>query len=82
MYALIAALIAIAVIAMMWRYLERETSASDGERSELPRPARPTLPRRSPKPRATAPDDDPDFLRELSKRIDKNRDDEHRPDTT
>lgn len=85
MYALIAALVAIAVIAMMWRFLERETAASDDERSDTPRPPRPTLParpRRTPKSRMVAPDDDPDFLRELGKRINKNPNDEHRPDST
>lgn len=80
MYALVAALIAIAVIAMMWRYLERETAGSDEERAPVPRPARPALPRRTPKPRTVAPDDDPEFLRELSKRIHKKPNDEHHPD--
>lgn len=80
MYALIAALIAIAVIAMMWRYLERETAGSDEEREDMRRPVRPTLPRRTPKPRTVAPDDDPEFLRELSKRINRKPNDDHRPD--
>ena len=80
MYALIAALIAIAVIAMMWRFLERETSASEDDHSETTRPPRPTMPRRTPKPRILAPDDDPDFLRELGKRINKNPNDERHPD--
>lgn len=81
MYALLAAVIAIAVIAVMWRFLDNEVSRrEDADRDEQgrvrPRP-RPPISRRPSKPRITAPDDDPEFLRELGKRISKNRDDEH-----
>lgn len=87
MYALLAALIAIAVIAMMWRFLERESAAADDERREQ-QPNRPQMPMRAPRPRPrprtriVAPDDDPEFLQELSKRIGENRGDEQRPDAT
>lgn len=76
MYALIAAVIAIAVIAMMWRFLDNEVTRRTGESEESPRP-RPTLPRRAPKrqTRILAPDDDPEFLRELGKQIGKKPDD-------
>ncbi|MFV0533258.1 MAG: hypothetical protein ACK5MR_06365 [Cumulibacter sp.] len=80
MYALFAALIAIAVVTMMWRYLERETRAGDDDDGDLQaRRPRPALPRRTPKTRTVAPDDDPDFLRELGKRIHKDPNDEPRP---
>lgn len=77
MFPLIAAVIAIAVIAMMWRFLDNEVarrSSEDGE-PERPRPSLP-MPRRTPKTRMVAPDDDPEFLRELGKKINKDRDDE------
>lgn len=79
MYGLFAAVIAIAVIAVMWRFLDNEVNRRDGadRDDEQPRPRpRPQVPRRTAKPRMTAPDDDPEFLRELGKRISKNRDDE------
>ena len=79
MYALIAAMIAIAVIAVMWRVLDNEVARREGgtpgDREVVPRP-RPVRPRRTPKPKFTAPDDDPEFLRELGKRIGKKGDDE------
>ena len=77
MYALIAAVIAIAVIAMMWRFLDNEVSRRNADDGDEPARPRPTLPRRTPKPqtRIVAPDDDPEFLRELGKRIDKKPDD-------
>lgn len=80
MYGLFAAVIAIAVIAVMWRFLDNEVNRREGpdRDDEQPRPrSRPQVPRRTAKPRMTAPDDDPEFLRELGKRISKNRDDEH-----
>lgn len=81
MYALVAALIAITVIAVMWRYLEREADSSDAQRRDHPRPAMPALPRLHRRSRTIAPDDDPEFLRELNKRINKNPNEGPRSDT-
>lgn len=77
MYALIAAVVALAVVAMMWRLLDKEVARRDADPDGEATPSRrPTLPRRSAPTRTIAPDDDPEFLRELSKRIARPRDDE------
>ena len=78
MYPLLAAVIAIALVVWMWRFLDREVARrEDPDRDDRPIPrSRPVAPRRAPRTRVVAPDDDPEFLRELGKQIGKNRDGE------
>ncbi|WP_153502954.1 hypothetical protein [Cumulibacter manganitolerans] len=79
MFPLLAAVIAIAVIVWMWRFLDNEVSRRDDDHGDVPRPAhRSVITRRPTAPtKAVAPDDDPEFLRELGRRIGKNRDDKN-----
>lgn len=65
---LIAALIGILVVFAMWRFLDPHDDNQSPTRTDVPRPPRPKLPVRS---RQSAPDDDPEFLRQLSSKMPK-----------
>jgi len=74
MIALIAAAIGILIVFAMWRMLDSDNDRESFQaRSPRPRITRPKFPSR---PRQTAPDDDPEFLRQLSSRLPKHPDDE------
>ncbi|PRZ39085.1 hypothetical protein CLV47_11931 [Antricoccus suffuscus] len=65
MIPLIAAIIGILVVFAMWRFLDPNEDSQSKTRPNMPRPK---LPSRS---RQTAPDDDPEFLRQLSSKMPK-----------
>ncbi|MBM9466275.1 hypothetical protein [Nakamurella leprariae] len=64
MYMLVAIAVTVLVIALAWRGLGAQTNA----RTEAgPRPPRPTRPQQP--PRIIAPDDDPEFLGEIDRKL-------------
>ncbi|MDQ4119747.1 MAG: hypothetical protein M3235_22720 [Actinomycetota bacterium] len=69
-------LIGAAIVAVLvWRTLGAEQASSDDRAVRFPdRPAGPVS-RPGPPPRAGGPDDDPDFLRQLDKKV-KGRDED------
>ena len=72
MYPLIAALVVVAIVVFMWRYLDASPRAGRPEPTDrlATRPPRPQRPKRVVQ---VAPDDDPEFLSELRRRISKQR---------
>lgn len=72
MIALIAAAIGILIVFAMWRLVDSDNDReSYRTRPAPPRVPRPKFPTRA---RQTAPDDDPEFLRQLSSRLPKHPD--------
>jgi hypothetical protein len=65
MYMLIAIAVTVLVIALAWRGIG---AASQGEESAQTPQARPSRPNRA-RSRTTAPDDDPEFLREIDRKL-------------
>ncbi len=62
MYMLIAIAVTILVVALAWRGMGARTPGGQGGQSQPhPRPSRPT--------RAIAPDDDPEFLNEINRKL-------------
>ncbi len=68
MIPLIAAAIGILVVFAMWRFLDPHDDSQSSTRTTPPRPTHPKFAARS---RQTAPDDDPEFLRQLSSKMPK-----------
>ena len=68
MYLVVAFAITLMVIALAWRGLGA-TRPSDGEGGGSERPARAPHPPKSGPRRVVAPDDDPDFLSEIDRRL-------------
>ena len=66
MYMLIAVAVTVLVIALAWRGIGAGATGGDSA-SQTPQ-ARPTRPAR-PRSRAIAPDDDPEFLREIDRKL-------------
>lgn len=66
MYLLVALAITVIVIALAWRGLGARIEEAQSDRPD--RPVRPAPPQRPPS-RPMAPDDDPDFLNEIDRRL-------------
>lgn len=65
MYVLIAIAVTVLVIALAWRGIGSGTSGGEAGQTPEARPSRPTKSRS----RTTAPDDDPEFLREIDRKL-------------
>lgn len=75
MYLLVALVVTVIVIALAWRGLGARIEAEERRGDGLgagPPPSRPTTARRP--TRIVAPDDDPDFLREIDRKLKDGRD--------
>ncbi len=66
MYMLIAIAVTVLVIALAWRGIGAGAAAADQQ--SAPPQARPSRPAR-PRGRTVAPDDDPEFLREIDRKL-------------
>jgi hypothetical protein len=64
MYMLVAIAVTILVIALAWRGIGARTPGTDSSGPGLTRPQRPSRPTRT-----TAPDDDPEFLNEIDRKL-------------
>jgi hypothetical protein len=64
MYMLIAIAVTVLVIALAWRGIGAGTSSDESSRTPQARPSRPNRLRSR-----TAPDDDPEFLREIDRKL-------------
>jgi hypothetical protein len=64
MYMLVAIAVTVLVIALAWRGIGARTPGTDPSSSGVSRPQRPSRPTRT-----IAPDDDPEFLREINKKL-------------
>jgi hypothetical protein len=65
MYMLIAIAVTVLVIALAWRGIGAGSAGDESAQSPQARPSRPSRPRS----RSIAPDDDPDFLREIDRKL-------------
>lgn len=75
MFAFIAALIGIGIVVSMWQLLDPRK----GTNASAPRPQTPHRPTPRGSVRSGAPDDDPEFLRELGRKIAKSNTGEDDP---
>jgi len=64
MYMLVAIAVTILVIALAWRGIGARTPGADSSGSGMARPQRPARPTRT-----VAPDDDPEFLNEITRKL-------------
>ena len=65
MYMLIAIAVTVLVIALAWRGIGAGTTDEESAGTPQARPSRPVRPRT----RSVAPDDDPEFLREIDRKL-------------
>ena len=65
MYMLIAIAVTVLVIALAWRGIGAGTTDEESTGTPQARPSRPVRPRT----RSVAPDDDPEFLREIDRKL-------------
>lgn len=65
MYMLIAIAVTVLVIALAWRGIGAGAAGDEAARQPQVRPSRPSRPRS----RSVAPDDDPEFLREVDRKL-------------
>lgn len=65
MYMLIAIAVTVLVIALAWRGIGAGTTDEESAGTPQARPSRPARPRT----RSVAPDDDPEFLREIDRKL-------------
>ncbi|GAB3306073.1 hypothetical protein EK0264_05400 [Epidermidibacterium keratini] len=73
MYPLIAALVVVAIVVFMWRYLDSSPRPGRPDPTDRVQPARPQRAQRPKRAVQIAPDDDPEFLSELRRRISRQR---------
>ncbi len=66
MYLIVALAVTILVIALAWRGIG---TTRNGDQNPLRMPPRAPLPRRDRAPRVVAPDDDPEFLSEIDRKL-------------
>lgn len=65
MYMLIAIAVTVLVIVLAWRGIGAGAAGDDAAAQQQARPSRPNRSR----PRSVAPDDDPEFLREIDRKL-------------